>query len=123
MLWSAGGEGRAPATGRQRASYRATRRRPGGADRCRRVTVVTAGGGHDGDERCELDGVGGSAYDAEHRTLGCRPRCGVGRAAVVAHSGMFPCFLGGRVARLVRRARSARVIWARVSLGRMTASM
>ena len=35
---------------------------------------------------------------------------------------MLPCFLGGRLARLVRSARSARTIWTRVSDGRMTAS-
>src|SRR5690606_10681287 len=39
-----------------------------------------------------------------------------------AHSGMFPCFLAGSCARLVRSARSPRTIWARVSDGAMTAS-
>ena len=38
------------------------------------------------------------------------------------HSGMLPCFLGGRVARLVRSARSARTTCTRVSDGRITAS-
>jgi hypothetical protein len=40
-----------------------------------------------------------------------------------SHSGMFPCFLGGRLSRLVRRARSARVTFIRVFDGLMTVSM
>lgn len=48
-----------------------------------------------------------------------RLRC---RGLSRGHSGMFPCFLGGRLARLVRRARSARTTCTRVSDGRMTAS-
>ena len=42
---------------------------------------------------------------------------------VAAHSGMFPCFLGGRLSRLVFNARSARVTFIRVLLGVMTVSM
>ena len=50
-----------------------------------------------------------------------------GSAASVArvcagHSGMFPCFFGGSVSRLLRSSRSTRVISARVSCGAMTAS-
>ena len=71
-------------------------------------------GGDDGDQCRDLVGARGAAHDAEHRALG---------DLVGAHSGMFPCFLGGSAARLVRRARSALVICARVSLGRITASM
>lgn len=41
---------------------------------------------------------------------------------LVAHSGMFPCFLGGSDSRLVRSRRSALATSARVLLGRMTAS-
>src|SRR5438270_114257 len=39
-----------------------------------------------------------------------------------AHSGMFPCFLGGRVSRFVRSNRRARMSSRRVVAGRMTAS-
>jgi hypothetical protein len=39
------------------------------------------------------------------------------------HSGIFPCFLGGNDARLVRSARSARVSCKRVSCGKITRSM
>ena len=39
-----------------------------------------------------------------------------------AQSGMLPCFFGGSVSRLVRSVRSARVTWARVADGAMTAS-
>ena len=35
----------------------------------------------------------------------------------LAHSGMFPCFLGGNASRLERSSRSARITWARVSCG------
>jgi len=38
------------------------------------------------------------------------------------YSGMFPCFLGGRVSRFERRRRSERTISERVSWGAMTAS-
>ncbi len=40
----------------------------------------------------------------------------------LGHSGMFPCFLGGSVSRLVRSSRSTRVTSARVSCGVITAS-
>ena len=39
------------------------------------------------------------------------------------HSGMFPCFFGGRLPRLFRSARSARITCARVSCGEITRSM
>jgi hypothetical protein len=39
-----------------------------------------------------------------------------------AHSGMLPCFFGGKVWRLVRSSRSTRVISPRVSCGEITAS-
>lgn len=45
------------------------------------------------------------------------------RRRSAAHSGMFPCFFGGSVSRLVRRARSARVTFIRVFDGEMTVSM
>ena len=44
------------------------------------------------------------------------------RRGLRSHSGMFPCFLGGRVCRLVRSSRSTRVISTRVSCGLITAS-
>jgi hypothetical protein len=40
-----------------------------------------------------------------------------------AHSGMFPCFLGGRLARLLRSIESARMTCRRVCEGSITASM
>lgn len=48
---------------------------------------------------------------------------GSGWGGFGAHSGMFPCFFGGRVSRLVRRARRARLTFIRVLLGVMTVSM
>jgi hypothetical protein len=44
------------------------------------------------------------------------------RAGLLTHSGMFPCFLGGRVCRLFASTRSALVTWIRVCDGGMTAS-
>lgn len=41
---------------------------------------------------------------------------------VPPYSGMFPCFFGGRLARLVRSARSALVTATRVAAGSMTPS-
>lgn len=49
-------------------------------------------------------------------------RLGTRRSGVGGHRGMFPCLRGGKVARLVRRARNAVVTRARVSEGRMTSS-
>ncbi len=50
------------------------------------------------------------------------PVTGLVTGLVAGHSGMFPCFLGGSVARLVRSSRSARTISERVSCGVITAS-
>ena len=41
---------------------------------------------------------------------------------LVAHNGMFPCFLGGSVWRLLASTRSALVTWMRVWDGGITAS-
>jgi len=38
------------------------------------------------------------------------------------HNGMFPCFFGGSVSRLVRSARRARVTFIRVFEGEITVS-
>ena len=44
-------------------------------------------------------------------------------AAVVAHSGMFPCLRAGTVSRLVESIRSALIRRGRVSAGSITSSM
>jgi hypothetical protein len=54
------------------------------------------------------------------RRPGRRPRAN--RRPDRRHSGMFPCFLGGNCARLVRSVRSARVTNARVCEGSITES-
>ena len=60
---------------------------------------------------------GGVTADQPQRRL-------VGNDVVGCHqSGMFPCFLGGSVSRLVRSARSALVTFIRVLEGVMTVSM
>ncbi len=59
--------------------------------------------------------VGRAAGDDAHD--GCR-----GAIGRVAHSGMFPCFLGGRLARLPLRARRALMIATRVAAGSMMPS-
>ena len=56
-----------------------------------------------------------------HRSQRHRSLCS-SRAPRGAHSGMFPCFFGGRLSRLPRRMRSALAISARVCEGSMTAS-
>ena len=48
-------------------------------------------------------------------------RIGFG-GGVATHSGMFPCFFGGRFSRLVRRARNALVTATRVAAGSITPS-
>ena len=64
--------------------------------------------GDDDGQRGELLGGGFTADDSEE--------------GVVAHSGMFPCFLGGSVSRLLASTRSALVTCTRVCEGGMTAS-
>jgi hypothetical protein len=44
------------------------------------------------------------------------------KQGALAHSGMFPCFLGGSVSRLLASTRSALVTCTRVCDGGMTAS-
>ena len=76
--------------------------------------------GNEGGENQENDDEF-AKYDPQQRPGRLRGfrRLGVHR---VAHSGMFPCFLGGRFSRLVRRCRSALMTSRRVSDGAMTAS-
>ena len=74
---------------------------------CTRGGAARAARGQTGDEGGELGVVGLTAHDPH-----------VGRR----HSGMFPCFLDGSPARLVRRARSARTTCTRVLYGATTAS-
>ena len=63
--------------------------------------------------RGKVDLFGGGVC-VDDRQAGC--------PGLLVHSGMFPCFLGGSVARLVRSSRSTRVISTRVSCGVITAS-
>ena len=97
------------------------RRRGPGADRPRPAPCPAARG-----ERGDDDGQGGellggrlTADDPQQRTL----RLLVGLLGRLAHSGMFPCFFGGSVWRLLASSRSALVISTRVSDGRITWSM
>lgn len=77
-----------------------------------------------------LGGARGPGSQHRHHSrdlLGCRvaadhPQIWLGHGVRFGHSGMFPCFLGGRVSRLVRSKRSTRVISTRVSCGLITAS-
>lgn len=82
---------------------------------------------HHGHERRQLLGRQVAADHPQHRRDRCCGRLlgGVGRRRrLVAHqSGMFPCFLGGSVSRLVRSRRSALVTSARVCDGSITPSM
>ena len=70
-------------------------------------------GRQDRDERGEF--LGGSLATDDAQDRHCR-RVGP------AHSGMFPCFLGGNVCRLPASRRSALAISRRVCDGSMTAS-
>ena len=60
--------------------------------------------GEDCDKCCQLVGFGRTAYDRQEAV--CAEDLS---AAFVTHSGMFPCFLGGRLARLLRSMLSARI--------------
>ena len=69
-------------------------------------------GPEDADDRGELLRGRGAAHHPQERG-------GFGRAG---HSGMFPCFFGGRVSLLLRSSRRARAISRRVDEGSITAS-
>ena len=75
------------------------------------------GGGGPGGEHCDQRGqlgIGRPAADhPEHRSA----------RLALAHSGMFPCFFGGSVSRLVRSIRSAWTTYRRVYDGGITESM
>src|SRR6478609_5459411 len=76
----------------------------------------------------DLAGVrlGDDGHERRELLLGGRASADVDPDVVVAmldrHSGMFPCFFGGRLARLPRRARSALAIDTRVCAGSMMPS-
>jgi len=71
--------------------------------------------------RGDLFGIRVATDNADVR---CRLRVSrrLGAARYGAHSGMFPCFLGGRLARLVLRARSALMTTTLVAAGSMIPS-
>jgi hypothetical protein len=77
---------------------------------------------HDIDTRTR--GHGARGYGARRNGAGSSSAtCGVtGGVRVWRHSGMFPCFFGGSVARLVLSARSAFTTATRVAAGSMTPS-
>lgn len=81
--------------------------------------MVGGASGEDGDQSRQLLGLGGAAHDPEHGLAAVRRRR---LRRVLAHRGMFPCFLGGRFARLVRSTRNARMTCTRVAEGSITAS-
>ena len=89
-----------------------------------RRRVGTPGGSREQDGDQHRDLLGGRAGRQGERDGGRRHTVGgAWRRRDGAHSGMFPCFLGGRLARLVRSARNALVTFIRVFEGVMTVSM
>lgn len=74
-------------------------------------TNAIAFGDHRFDDRDYGSQLFGSGVASHHPDL-----------LVVRHSGMFPCFFGGKLARLVRRARRALTTVTRVAAGSMTPS-
>ena len=89
----------------------------------RRGVAAGAGAGrgeHGDDGAASSSGVGSPRDQAQRRRVGHRGSGG--RSVGVAHSGMFPCFLAGRVARLVAQRPQALDDCSRVSDGAITAS-
>lgn len=80
------------------------------------VAAPAAGGSQNGDEHTDFVCGRITVLDPDVRN-------GLFWGFVNAHSGMFPCFLGGRLSRLVLSARNARVTFIRVLLGLMTVSI
>ncbi len=100
----------------QRVPDRSAGSAPGGTDGLRLGCATSAAGEHR-NERGQLLGCRLTADHAQQGGCRGRPLAGLG-----AHSGMFPCFLGGRDSRLLRSCRRARMTWMRVSEGAITAS-
>jgi hypothetical protein len=72
-----------------------------------------------GVEARRVSGIGGRNGSAR---LGGRQLAAVRPGGLQCHSGMFPCFFGGSVCRLLASTRSALVTCTRVCDGGMTAS-
>ena len=102
-----------------------------------RVTgeVVAASGGQDSKDRDQRGKLIWCRVTADQTNrYGCRflhlSRVGAGRivrssvshSGGIGHSGMFPCFFGGSVSRLLRRAARPRITQARVWDGEITES-
>lgn len=83
-------------------------------------TATATGRREHGDDGGDLLGRRVAADDPQRRALAAFAVTG---RLVSAHSGMFPCFLGGSVWRLLRSARSARTTFIRVFDGEITVSM
>ena len=100
-----------------RAAQRRAPRRPAGLW-CPAAgsALWCAGGSQHGEQRSELLRAGFASHDANGLRLGGSI------AASRVHRGMFPCFLGGRLSRLVRSSRRALMTSRRVSAGAITAS-
>ena len=102
---------------RERHGVHAPRR----ADVEHRVTLA-----HDGAEaqhlRLGLLELRRDAHDAVGEARAQRRRDAPRGRSLDRHSGMFPCFLGGRLARFVRSARSALITATRVAAGSITPS-
>jgi hypothetical protein len=97
----------------------ATRATPGGRARDGGAAEPGMGCRERDDECRDLLGRRFPPYDLQEWLGGLFAR---GISEVFCHSGMFPCFFGGRVLRFSRSARSAFTTCARVSDGLMTAS-
>src|SRR5690606_30978200 len=120
----ASAEGGAPGAGERGGAQGAPVGGPAGA---------VAGGGAVGGGAVGGGAIGGGGALRPRGEGGQRDHDGgdllLGRVALddpdllgAGHSGMFPCFFGGRLSRLVRSSRSERVISARVRCGLITAS-
>ena len=112
-------------SGNKRCAENSLRSSPGGRSRgdgsCFLAGIVGHRREHRGDGR-DL-GIGGVAERHLHIDPGCRRGIIPGSLfRVIRHRGMFPCFFGGRLARLVRSARSALMMATRVAAGSMMPS-
>ena len=103
-----------------RAAVQAHRMSPLAARLWFRGSATSRARSNEGDQRRQFFG-GRVAFD-DSQQWGCG-RVNWRRDACVAHSGMFPCFLGGSDSRLVASRRSALTTSARVVDGLMTPSM
>ena len=112
-------------SGNKRCAENSLRSSPGGRSRGDGPPFLPGIVGHRREHRGDRRDLGISGVAERHLHIEPGRRGGIIPGSlfrVIRHSGMFPCFFGGRLARFVRSARSALMMATRVAAGSMMPS-